>query len=53
MQFIIHTDKKEYSSFNGFECKVVNDKRTDGLIEVYVPVFNVFILLEPTELEDE
>ena len=53
MQFIIHTDKKEYTSFNGYECKVVNCHREDGFVEVYVPVFNVFILLEQTELDDE
>lgn len=53
MKFIINTKKKEYLSFNGYECKVVNCHREDGLIEVYVPVFNVFILLEQTELDDE
>lgn len=52
MKFIINTKKKEYLSFNGYECKVVNDNRDDGLVEVFVPMFNILILLEPNELDD-
>lgn len=48
----IKTDRDEYKSFNGFECTIVNIHRTDGYIEVFVPAFNVMILLLPTELED-
>lgn len=53
MKFIVRTNKKEYSTFNGYECTVVNDKRDDGLIEVFVRAFNTFILLTQEELEDE
>ena len=53
MRFIVRTNKKEYSTFNGYECTVVNNKRDDGLIEVFVRAFNTFILLTQEELEDE
>ena len=53
MKFIVRTNKKEYSTFNGYECTVVNNKRDDDLIEVFVRAFNTFILLTQEELEDE
>ena len=53
MKFIVRTNKKEYSTVNGYECTVVNNKRDDDLIEVFVRAFNTFILLTQEELEDE
>lgn len=49
----VNAKDKEYSSFNGFKCKIVNDHREDGLIEVYVPVYNILILLHENEIESD
>lgn len=38
--------------FNGAKCKIVNSKRDDGLIEIYVYGFNSFLLVEPEELDE-
>lgn len=51
-KMIINTDRDEYKSFNGFECIIVNTHREDGYVEVFVPAFNILILLLPHELED-
>lgn len=52
MRFIINTNKREYLSFNGYECKVVTI-RDDGFVEVYVPAFTSMIILAQEELIDE
>ena len=38
--------------FNGAKCKIVNNRRDDGLIEIYVYGFNSFLLVEPEELDE-
>nr|DAN24209.1 MAG TPA: hypothetical protein [Caudoviricetes sp.] len=50
--FTIKTKQKSYRKYNNQLCIVVSSNRTDGLIEVYVPKYEVFILLTPHELED-
>lgn len=48
----IKTDKKSYLQYNGLECLLIKTDRDDGLVEVYIPAKDVFILLYPHELED-
>lgn len=50
--FKVRTDKWEYKKYNNMLCTVVDAKRDDNLVEVFIPKKNVFLLLLPTELED-
>ena len=52
LEFTIRTNKKAYRKYNGCKCRIVNAKRTDHLIEVYVPDYDCLILLRIDELED-
>lgn len=51
--FKIRTDKPEYKLYNGQVCWIANNAvRHDGFIEVYVPKYEEYILVRPSELED-
>lgn len=50
--FTIESDKAELKLFNGLKAKVIS-KRTDGYVEVFLPTFNILILVEPIDLSDE
>lgn len=49
----VNTQREYYRTYNGAEIKIINTKREDGFIEVFLPEHSVFILLFPDELEDE
>lgn len=49
----VNTEKAEFKLFNTLPCTVVNNNRDDGLIDVYIPTYNIFILLEEHELESD
>lgn len=49
----VNTEKAEFKLFNTLPCIVVNNNRDDGLIDVYIPTYNIFILLEEHELESD
>ena len=51
--FRINTKKKEYKKYNNSLCTIVNAKRDDSLIEVFVPKYKVFLLLTLAEIEEE
>ena len=50
--FKVNTTSDFYKKYNGMLCTVVDAKREDGLIEVYVQKLDSFILLAQDELED-
>ena len=52
MTFTVRTTNPYYKAFNGAKCKIVNDSRDDGLVEVFLPAYQCMILLRPDELED-
>ena len=41
----------KYSLFNGLPLKVMNYHRDDGLIEVFIPAIEIYILLKESEIE--
>ena len=43
--------KGKYSLFNGLPLKVMNYRRDDGLIEVFIPAIEIYILLKESEIE--
>lgn len=49
----IFTKQKQYKKYNNELCTIVNRKRDDNLIEVFVPKYKVFILLQLSEIEEE
>jgi hypothetical protein len=51
--YTINTQDKFYSFCNGHKCKIVNTKREDGYFECYVFAFSIFVLLRPSELEED
>lgn len=52
--FRIRTEKEEYKKYNGKMCWVPrNPIREDGYIEVYVVEDGVYLMLRPSELEDQ
>lgn len=51
--FKIQTDKPEYEKYNGKQAWIPrNPVREDGFIEVYVPAYEEYILVRPSELVD-
>ena len=52
LYFTINSKRESMTLFNGAKCKIVNGKRDDGLIEIYVYGFNSFLLVEPEELDE-
>ena len=52
LYFTLNSKREELKLFNGAKCKIVNSKRDDGLIEIYVYGFNSFLLVEPEELDE-
>ena len=50
--FTINSKRPELKLFNGAKCKIVNNRRDDNLLEVYVYGFNSFILVEADELDE-
>lgn len=50
--FRVKTRKKDYKKYNNALCTIVNARRDDGLVEVFVQKYNVFLLLSPKELDD-
>ena len=50
--FTINSKRAELKLFNGAKCKIVNNRRDDNLLEVYVYGFNSFILVEADELDE-
>ena len=52
LYFTINSKRESMTLFNGAKCKIVNNRRDDGLIEIYVYGFNSFLLVEPDELEE-
>ena len=51
LYFTINSKRESMTLFNGAKCKIVNSKRDDGLIEIYVYGFNSFLLVESEELD--
>ena len=41
----------KYSLFNGLPLRVMNYHRDDGLIEVFIPAIEIYILLKESEIE--
>ena len=50
--FRVKTNKRPYKKYNNCLCTIINSKRDDNLVEVFVQKYNVFILLSPKELDD-
>lgn len=49
----IKDTKNKYNIFNGLPCKVMNWKRSDGLVDVEIPSLEIFILLEPSQIRSD
>lgn len=49
----IKDTKNKYSLFNSLPVKVMNWKRSDGLIDVEIPSLEMFILLEPNQIKSD
>ena len=43
----------KYSLFNGLPLKVMNYHRDDGLVEVFIPAVEIYILLKGSEIESD
>ena len=41
----------KYSLFNRLPLRVMNDHRDDGLVEVFIPAVEIYILLRESEIE--
>ena len=48
----LNSNRAELKLFNGAKCKIVNSRRNDNLLEVYVYGFNSFILVRADELDE-
>ena len=49
LYFTLNSKREELKLFNGAKCKIVNSRRDDNLLEVYVYGFNSFILVGADE----
>lgn len=52
LYFTLNSKREELKLFNGAKCKIVNSRRNDNLLEVYVYGFNSFILVRVDELDE-
>lgn len=52
LYFTLNSKREELKLFNGAKCKIVNSRRDDNLLEVYVYGFNSFILVGADELDE-
>ena len=52
LYFTLKSNRAELKLFNGAKCKIVNRRRDDNLLEVYVYGFNSFILVGADELDE-
>ena len=52
LYFTLNSNRAELKLFNGAKCKIVNSRRNDNLLEVYVYGFNSFILVGVDELDE-
>ena len=52
LYFTLNSNRAELKLFNGAKCKIVNSRRNDNLLEVYVYGFNSFILVRADELDE-
>ena len=52
LYFTLNSNRAELKLFNGAKCKIVNNRRNDNLLEVYVYGFNSFILVGVDELDE-
>ena len=52
LYFTLNSNRAELKLFNGAKCKIVNSRRNDNLLEVYVYGFNSFILVCADELDE-
>ena len=43
----------KYSLFNGLPLRVMNFHRDDGLVEVFIPAVDIYILLKESEIESD
>lgn len=45
--------KKRIPKLDGYECKIMNKYREDGLIEVFIPVLNQNVVVESNEIDSD
>ena len=53
MLYVAVDSNNKYSLFNNFPCRIMNDKRNDGYVEVFLPAFDIYILLKENEIESD
>lgn len=49
----LNSKNSKYTLFNGLPCTIFNNNRDDGYIEIFIPAFEIYILVKEDEIESD